>query len=114
MIQKLQLIAQDLPPSKFDKATQRIESKYNEIEASLIEEFVKSHRSNDHQRMKDLALTLSHFKGYNQCVDAFIEQIQLHAFIEQKKKSESNIFKEIVPLCESSWKLIFKVKFFII
>ena len=46
----------------FDEARQRIDSKYAEIEQHLLEEFVKSERSNDCQRMKDLALILSNFK----------------------------------------------------
>lgn len=53
--------------------------------------------------MHDIAKILSHFKGYNQCVDAFIEQIQLQQY------RGKDIFKEIVPLCDTSWKLIEKV-----
>jgi len=48
--------------TSFDDAKQRIDSKYSEIEQHLLEEFVKSERSNDCQRMKDLALILSQFK----------------------------------------------------
>ena len=48
--------------TSFDEAKQRIDSKYSEIETHLLEEFVKSERSNDCQRMKDLALILSQFK----------------------------------------------------
>ena len=48
--------------ASFDDAKQRIDSKYAEIEQHLLEEFVKSERSNDCQRMKDLALILSQFK----------------------------------------------------
>jgi exocyst complex component 5 len=103
IIQKLQLIAQELPPKKFEDAIAAIEKKYAEIEKALIEEFVKSHRSNDCHRMNDIALILSHFKGYNQCVDAFIEQIQLQQY------RGKDIFKDIVPLCDSSWKLIEQV-----
>ena len=50
------------PTAPFDEARQRIDSKYAEIEQHLLEEFVKSERSNDCQRMKDLALILSQFK----------------------------------------------------
>ena len=46
----------------FDEARRRIDAKYSEIEQHLLEEFVKSERSNDCQRMKDLALILSQFK----------------------------------------------------
>ncbi|XP_040583269.1 exocyst complex component 5 [Lepeophtheirus salmonis] len=103
IIQKLQLIAQDLPPKKFEDAKARIDAKHSEIENSLIEEFIKSHRSNDKERMKDLTVILSSFKGYNECVDSFIEQIQL------KKFRGKDIFKHIVPLCESSWTVIKQV-----
>ena len=111
IIQKLHLTAQELPDSstessslEFVEAKRRIDIKYNEIENCLIEEFVKSHRSNDTSRMKDLAVILSGFKGYNACVDAFIEQqVQAKRQTSQKNK---DIFKEIVPLCESSWKVI--------
>ncbi|CAG2068239.1 unnamed protein product, partial [Timema podura] len=77
IIQKLHLIAQELPSGKFEKAKKKIASKYDEIERSLIEEFVKAHRSADIGRMKEIATILSHFKGYSQCVDAFIEQSQM-------------------------------------
>jgi hypothetical protein len=106
IIQKLQLTAQELPNTtpEFSQAKRRIDAKYSEVESALIEEFVKSHRSNDKQRMKDLALILSGFKSYNACVDAFIEQqVQLQKQPSQKK---TDLFKETVPLCESSWKVI--------
>ena len=76
IIQKLQLTAQELPSGKSDfaDAKRRIDAKYSEVESALIEEFVKSHRSGDKVRMKDLALILSGFKSYHACVDAFIEQ----------------------------------------
>jgi hypothetical protein len=57
--------------------------------------------------MRDIALILSHFKGYNQCIDAFIEQIQL-----QQHRGQKDIFKDIVPLCENSWKLIEQASMF--
>merc|ERR1719481_782270 len=66
IIQKLQLIAQELPEAEFSPAQRAIEGKYSEIEASLIEEFVKHHRSDDKQKMAELALILSHFRGYNE------------------------------------------------
>ncbi len=115
IIQKLHLTAQELPnstqvadsSSNFVEAKRRIETKYNEIENCLIEEFVKSHRSSDITRMKDLALILSGFKGYNACVDAFIgQQVQAKRQPSQRNK---DIFKETVPLCESSWKVIEQV-----
>lgn len=62
---------------RFEKAKKKIAAKYDEIERSLIEEFVKAHRSDDKGRMKEIATILSHFKGYPQCIDAFIEQSQM-------------------------------------
>lgn len=110
IIQKLQLTAQELGSSdQFAEAKRRIDAKYGDIERSLIEEFVKSHRSNDKSRMKDLALILSQFKGYNACVDAFIEQVQLSTTVTIKKKQKDWLFKETVPLCETSWKVIEQV-----
>jgi len=103
IIQKLQLIAQELPESQFEPAQKSIEAKYTEIESALIEEFVKHHRSDDKQKMKELALILSHFRGYNQCVNAFIEQIQLTSF------RGKDPFKDIVPLCKTSWNAISQV-----
>jgi len=103
IIQKLQLIAQELPASHFEPAQRSIEAKYTEIEGSLIEEFVKHHRSDDKQKMKELAMILSHFRGYNQCVNAFIEQIQLTSF------RGKDPFKDIVPLCRTSWASISQV-----
>ena len=104
IIQKLHLTAQELPNSEFSEAKKRIDAKYTEVENALIEEFVKSHRSNDRQRMKDLAQILSGFKSYSACVDAFIEQqVQLKQQLNQKR---GDLFKDTVPLCEASWLVI--------
>jgi len=43
---------------------------------------------------------LSHFRGYSECVNAFIEQIQLTSF------RGKDPFKDIVPLCKTSWATI--------
>lgn len=42
IIQKLQLVAQELPSAKFSGAQKQIAQKYDEIERSLIEEFAKA------------------------------------------------------------------------
>jgi hypothetical protein len=76
IIQKLQLVAQELPSSKFSVAQKLIGQKYDEIERSLIDEFVIAQHKRDRTRMKHIAGILSHFKGYSQCIDAFIEQSQ--------------------------------------
>jgi len=111
IILKLQLIAQELPAEKFSGALKRIESKYLEIQQKLIDEFIKSHRCNDLERMKHLAVILSQFKRYNACVDEFIGQIQT---IQQPPgraaaaaaAAPKDVFKDIVPLCHKSWKVI--------
>lgn len=97
IIQKLHLIAQELPSGKFEKAKKKIATKYDEIERSLIEEFVKAHRSDDKGRMKEIASILSHFKGYPQCIDAFIEQSQMGAF------TGKDVFRDVIPLCEKNF-----------
>ena len=94
---------QELPEKEFSPAQRAIEAKYSDIEASLIEEFVKHHRSDDKQKMAELALILSHFRGYNECVNAFIEQIQVTSF------RGKDPFKDIVPLCKTSWSTISSV-----
>ncbi|XP_047002914.1 exocyst complex component 5 [Schistocerca americana] len=103
IIQKLHLIAQELPSGKFEKAKKKIASKYDEIERSLIEEFVRAHRSDNRVRMKEIASTLSHFKGYSQCVDAFIEQSQMGAFLGK------DVFRDVIPLCEKNFTIMKEV-----
>ncbi|XP_023711721.1 exocyst complex component 5 isoform X2 [Cryptotermes secundus] len=103
IIQKLHLIAQELPSGKFEKAKKKIATKYDEIERSLIEEFVKAHRSDDKGRMKEVATVLSHFKGYPQCVDAFIEQSQMSAF------TGKDVFRDVIPLCEKNFTVMTEV-----
>jgi len=103
IIQKLHLIGQELPENRFGGARRAIEAKYNEVEKSLIEEFVKYQRSDDKVKMAELAKILSHFRGYSECVNAFIEQIQMSSL------RGKDPFKDIVPLCGKSWETISKV-----
>ncbi|XP_023341495.1 exocyst complex component 5 [Eurytemora carolleeae] len=103
IIQKLNLIGQELPEKEFSHARRSIDAKYNEIEKALIEEFIKHHRSDDKVKMAELAVILSHFRGYNECVNAFIEQIQLTSL------RGKDPFKDIVPLCRQSWDTISQV-----
>ena len=53
---------------------------------------------------------LSGFKSYHACVDAFIEQqVQLKtssSLVHKRGGGGGDLFKETVPLCESSWKVI--------
>jgi exocyst complex component 5 len=80
IIQKLYLVAQDLPAEKFGPAKKKIESKYDEIERNLIEEFAVAQKEEDIEKMKELAKIMSQFKGYSQCIDVYIEQSQAVRF----------------------------------
>ncbi|KAK7601024.1 hypothetical protein V9T40_008465 [Parthenolecanium corni] len=100
IIRKLFFIAQELPGGRFEEAKKKIEQKYDEIERSLLEEFSKAEETNNLAKMKEIASILSHFKGYSQCVDVFIEQSQLGAFHGR------DVFNEVIPLCEKNFKII--------
>ncbi|XP_071478533.1 exocyst complex component 5-like [Diadema antillarum] len=95
VIQKLQLIAQELPQDQFEKPKKKIQEKYTEIEENLIEDFRLSFREGDKEKMKELASILIHFKGYNRCVDAFIEESQMNCYIMQ------DVCSELLPLCKT-------------
>lgn len=73
-------MAQELPADKFGVAKKKIESKYDEIERNLIEEFAVAQTTENIEKMKELAKIMSQFKGYNQCVDVYIEQSQAVKF----------------------------------
>uniref|UniRef100_A0A1B6HK07 Exocyst complex component 5 n=1 Tax=Homalodisca liturata TaxID=320908 RepID=A0A1B6HK07_9HEMI len=103
VIQKLHLIAQELPPGKFEEAKKKIAVKYDEIERALIEEFVEAHRKYDVNRMQEIAAILSHFKGYTQCVDAFIEHSQSNTF------GGKDVFSDVIPMCEKNFNLMSQV-----
>ncbi|XP_014601357.1 PREDICTED: exocyst complex component 5 isoform X2 [Polistes canadensis] len=103
VIQKLHLIAQELPADKFEHAMKKISIKYDEIERNLIEEFVQSHSREDAVRMKELASVLSQFKGYSQCIDAFIEQSQMGSF------GGKDVFQDVIPMCTKYNKLMEQV-----
>lgn len=76
-IQKLYSISQDLPSERFGEAKKKIASKYDEIERNLIEDFATAQKAEDIEGMKTIAKILSQFKGYSQCVNAYIEQSQM-------------------------------------
>lgn len=103
VIQKLHLIAQELPSEKFDHAKKKIAVKYDEIERNLIEEFVRAHNREDATRMRELASVLAHFKGYSQCIDAFIEQSQMGSF------GGKDVFQDVIPMCKKYHKLMQQV-----
>ncbi|XP_058791002.1 exocyst complex component 5 [Phymastichus coffea] len=103
VIQKLHVISQELPTEKFENAKKKIATKYDEIERNLIEEFVRAQSAEDATRMKKLASMLMHFKGYSQCINAFIEQSQMSSF------GGKDVFQEVLPMCTKNYKLIQQV-----
>lgn len=70
------MVAHDLPSEKFGPTKKKIESKYDEIERNLIEEFAMAQKEENIEKMKELAKIMSQFKGHSQCVDVYIEQSQ--------------------------------------
>ncbi|KAG5670589.1 hypothetical protein PVAND_000840 [Polypedilum vanderplanki] len=104
IIQKLYLVAQDLPADKFGAAKKKIESKYDEVERNLIEEFARAQTEENIDKMKELAKIMSQFKGYNQCVDVYIEQSQATSY-----RSGKDVFESIAPLCRQHYGIIKQV-----
>ncbi|CAH2045399.1 unnamed protein product, partial [Iphiclides podalirius] len=103
VIQKLYTIAQELPPDKFEVAKKKIEAKYDEIERNLIEEFVKAQNQGNLVKMKTIANIMTNFKGYSQCVDAFIETSQMNTLLGK------DIFAAVLPLCKKNYTIISSV-----
>ncbi|XP_013184275.1 exocyst complex component 5 [Amyelois transitella] len=103
VIQKLHTIAQELPPDKFEVARKKIETKYDEIERNLIDEFVKAQNQGNLNKMKEIASIMTNFKGYSQCVDAFIETSQMNSLLGK------DIFSAVLPLCKKNYNIISSV-----
>uniref|UniRef100_A0A671S233 Exocyst complex component 5 n=1 Tax=Sinocyclocheilus anshuiensis TaxID=1608454 RepID=A0A671S233_9TELE len=76
IIQKLHLIAQELPFDRFSDVKAKIASKYHDLERQLIQEFTAAQRRGEIGRMREVAAVLLHFKGYAHCVDVYIKQCQ--------------------------------------
>ncbi|XP_046561965.1 LOW QUALITY PROTEIN: exocyst complex component 5-like [Haliotis rubra] len=100
VIQKLHMIALELPGGKFDKARQRIADKYDSVEKELIGEFKLAHRDGDQRKMKRIASVLQNFKSYGICIDTFITESQKHSFLKE------NVFDDVLPLCQRTSQLI--------
>ncbi|KAH1007040.1 hypothetical protein HUJ04_004322 [Dendroctonus ponderosae] len=103
VIQKLFLISQDLPSPKFESVKRKIERTYSDIEKALIEDFVRAMSKEDLIRMKAIANVLSQFKGYSQCVDAYIDQSQMGCLLSK------DIFANLLPLCKHNYEIIKEV-----
>uniref|UniRef100_A0A8D2ZQ00 Exocyst complex component 5 n=1 Tax=Scophthalmus maximus TaxID=52904 RepID=A0A8D2ZQ00_SCOMX len=81
IIQKLHLIAQELPFDRFADVKAKIASKYHDLERQLIQEFTAAQRRGEIGRMREVAAVLLHFKGYAHCVDVYIKQCQEGAYL---------------------------------
>ncbi|KAF7251885.1 Exocyst complex component 5 [Varanus komodoensis] len=95
IIQKLHLIAQELPFDRFSEVKSKIASKYHDLECQLIQEFTSAQRRGQICRMREVAAVLLHFKGYSHCVDVYIKQCQEGAFLRM------DIFEETAVLCQN-------------
>uniref|UniRef100_A0A8C9S261 Exocyst complex component 5 n=1 Tax=Scleropages formosus TaxID=113540 RepID=A0A8C9S261_SCLFO len=92
IIQKLHLIAQELPFDRFSDVKAKIASKYHDLERQLIQEFTAAQRRGDIKRMQEVAAVLLHFKGYAHCVDVYIKQCQeshVKDKLEETRRSDS-------------------------
>uniref|UniRef100_A0A4W4ENU9 Exocyst complex component 5 n=1 Tax=Electrophorus electricus TaxID=8005 RepID=A0A4W4ENU9_ELEEL len=83
IIQKLHLIAQELPFDRFADVKAKIASKYHDLERQLIQEFTAAQRRGEIGRMREVAAVLLHFKGYAHCIDVYIKQCQ-EAHVKEK------------------------------
>ncbi|XP_060520245.1 exocyst complex component 5 [Cylas formicarius] len=100
IIQKLFSLSQDLPSPKFEGVKRKIEDIYVEIEKSLIEDFLTAMSKEDLTRMKAIATVLFQFKGYLQCVDAYIEKSQAGCLLSK------DVFAHLLPLCKHNYDII--------
>ncbi|XP_069494177.1 exocyst complex component 5 isoform X2 [Ambystoma mexicanum] len=94
IIQKLHLIAQELPFDRFAEVKSKIASKYHDLELQLIQEFTSAQRKGEILRMREVAAVLLHFKGYSHCVDVYIKQCQEGAYMR------NDIFEDSAVLCQ--------------
>ncbi|ERE92632.1 exocyst complex component 5 [Cricetulus griseus] len=94
VIQKLHLIAQELPFDRFSEVKSKIASKYHDLECQLIQEFTSAQRRGEISRMREVAAVLLHFKGYSHCIDVYIKQCQEGAYMR------NDIFEDAAILCQ--------------
>uniref|UniRef100_A0A8C6VW56 Exocyst complex component 5 n=1 Tax=Nothobranchius furzeri TaxID=105023 RepID=A0A8C6VW56_NOTFU len=106
IIQKLHLIAQELPFDRFSGVKAKIASKYHDLERQLIQEFTAAQRRGEIGRMREVAAVLLHFKGYAHCVDVYIKQCQevkkldetRHSDVEQYLKNLYDLYTKTTAL----------------
>ncbi|KAI5616731.1 exocyst complex component 5, partial [Silurus asotus] len=94
IIQKLHLIAQELPFDRFADVKAKIASKYHDLERQLIQEFTSAQQRGEIGRMREVAAVLLHFKGYAHCIDVYIKQCQEGAYMQ------GDVFEDTALLCQ--------------
>uniref|UniRef100_A0A2R9BNY6 Exocyst complex component Sec10-like alpha-helical bundle domain-containing protein n=1 Tax=Pan paniscus TaxID=9597 RepID=A0A2R9BNY6_PANPA len=88
IIQKLHLIAQELPFDRFSEVKSKI------AKCQLIQEFTTAQRRGEISRMREVAAVLLHFKGYSLCVDVYTKQCKVGAYLR------NDIFEDAAILCQ--------------
>lgn len=91
VIRKLRLIAQELSDNKFHETKIRIKRKYDDIEKNLVERFREATENNHKEEMKKYADILSNFKGYQKCIDEFVDMS-----IKKIQPVKSGVFKHVI------------------
>merc|ERR1712168_265272 len=95
VIRKLKLIAQELSDDKFKPTKDRIELRYEDIRKNLVSRFQKATKGHDKDEMKKYADILSNFKGYQACVNEFVETNSRNI----TRENSDEIFRQVVDHC---------------
>uniref|UniRef100_A0A8C7D7P8 Exocyst complex component 5 n=1 Tax=Oncorhynchus kisutch TaxID=8019 RepID=A0A8C7D7P8_ONCKI len=85
IIQKLHLIAQELPFDRFADVKAKIASKYHDLERQLVQEFTAAQRRCEIGRMREVAAVLLHFKGIFILTVFLQPHSSDHCYIEMEK-----------------------------
>jgi hypothetical protein len=95
VILKLNQISSDLKNDTFEFANSLIEAKYLDIESKLIQCFHQAFFRGDKKEMKKWLTIISNFKGYQNCINEFIKNLQLvrHHYTYLVKTFELSVFK---------------------
>ena len=91
VIRKLRLIALELSDSKFHETKIQIKRKYDDIEKNLVERFREATENNQKDQMKQYADILSNFKGYQKCIDEFVDMS-----IKKIQPVKSGVFQHVI------------------
>eukprot|EP01135_Chromosphaera_perkinsii_P007519 Nk52_evm3s913 gene=Nk52_evmTU3s913 len=110
-IQKLYFIVQELTSERFSVARDRINERYSVIESVLLDRFQEAYRDDDLDKMTECSETLYTFKGYEKCVEMYINQ---HRFffdsfsINQESVNTDSLalFQEIFETCKEEQSII--------